>query len=257
MLAQLAIGLCLAATPADAGAVSSAAPEAAQGQVDLAPVSKAIRKMQKAASALRDFTATFYKKEYKNGGQLPDEVIFIKVRTEPKSLYMKWTGDSFKGQEVLWKSGWNGDRARAHPGSFPDVTVNLGVESWLATRYTRHQIPNAGFDFTIEMFARDLLVGRARPECVIRTVAPVEQTLFDQPAHCYEFETDKDKCTEMYAYKARLCVHDKLFLPVKVEVWDKEDGEVRLVEDYGYGDIKVDVGLKEDDFTPSNPAYGF
>jgi hypothetical protein len=268
MFAPLAIVLAVASGAADAGVGDAGAAasqvvgdagvvtEAPQGPVDLAPISKAIRRMQKACTTLKDFTAIFYKKEYK-GRQLPDEVIFFKFRTEPRSLYLRWTGDSYKGQEVLWKSGWNGDRTRAHPGSFPDFTVNLGVDSWLATRYTRHQIPNAGFDFTIEMFARDLLVGRAKPECVIKAGEPVEQTLYDQPTHCYELETDKEKCPEMYAFKARLCVHDKLNLPVKVEAWDREDGELRLVEDYGYGDIKVDVGLKEEDFTPSNPNYGF
>ncbi|MBI5547870.1 MAG: DUF1571 domain-containing protein [Deltaproteobacteria bacterium] len=219
-------------------------------------VGAAIQRMQRAAGALKDFTATFYKKEYK-GKQLPEEKILLKYRAEPRSLYLGWTGDVANGQEVLWQRGWNGERARAHPGSFPDFTLNLPTSHYLATRNTRHEIPMAGFDFTISMFARDLVTGRAKPECVQRAADTGPTLLFEVPSRCFELETDKAKCPEMYAFKARLCIHERLGLPNKIQVWDREDGELRLVEDYGYDAIQVNVGLTDKDFDPDNEAYDF
>jgi hypothetical protein len=125
------------------------------------------------------------------------------------------------------------------------------------TRYTRHPVPNAGFDFTISVFARDLATRQRKPDCLIRAVDAGAQVVYGAPARCYEMETDKDKCPEMYSRKARLCVYERLDVPAKVEVWDYEDGALRLVEDYGYGDVKLDFGLSDSDFDPGNEDYDF
>ena len=261
----LALALALGDTPdasaEDAGtpqaAVDAGAPAAAPSkEKDLEVVAAAIDRMKKAADELKDFTATFYKREWK-GKQLPEEVVALKYRASPRSVYFKWVGKTYKDQEVIWQRGWNGDRARAHPGTFPDITVNLPTSHWLMTRYTRHEVPNAGFEFTISVFARDLVIGRARPECVIRAADAGVTKIYDAPARCYELETDKARCPEMYAYRARLCVNEPLGVPAKIEVWDQEDGALRLIEEYGYGDTKVNVGLTDADFDPKNKAYDF
>lgn len=239
----------------DAAAVTTADAGAAP-VVDIDLVASAIKRMQRGAAALKDFTATFHKHEYK-GKQLDPEVIELKYRTRPRSLYFKWIGKTFKGQEVLWQKDWNGERIRAHPNSFPDITVNLEPTHWLAMRYTRHETPKAGFDYTIEMFARDLVTGRAKPECVQRAEDGGEHVLYSAKVHCYELETDKAKCPELYSRKARLCLYEATGLPAKVEVWDWEDGALRQVEDYGYADLKVDVGLTDADFDPGNDKYDF
>ncbi|MGC4117218.1 MAG: DUF1571 domain-containing protein [Myxococcales bacterium] len=250
--------------PADAGAdvagvvvqQVAAAAKPVDPQKNVEAVAEAIARMQKAAQALKDFTATFYKKEWK-GKQLPEEVITLKYRASPRSIYFKWIGDTYKGQEVLWRKGWNNDKARAHPNSFPDITVNLPTDHWLMTRNTRHPVPNAGFDFTIAMFARDLATHKTRPECLIKAVDAGMQIVYGGPARCYEMETDKARCPEMYSRKARLCVYERLDVPAKIEVWDLEDGALRLVEDYGYGDLKLDFGLSDADFDPANEDYRF
>jgi len=219
-------------------------------------VAAAIDRMQKAAAQLKDFTATFHKKEFK-GKQLPQELIELKFRAAPRGVYLKWVGSNYRGQEVLWQRGWNDDQLRVHTNTFPDLTVNLKPESWIAMRNTRHPTTQAGFDYTIDCFVRDLVVGRRRIECVRKAVDAGVQQIYGTPSHCYELELDKDLCREMYSYKARLCVSEELGLPSKVEVWDKADGEVRQVEDYGYESVKVDAGLTDKDFDPKNKAYGF
>lgn len=276
MTRALLAALALALAQADAGpstpstpptteaaqdVAKAVAPEAAAAarpdpQRNVEAVAQAIARMQKAAGVLKDFTATFYKREWK-GKQLPDEVVTLKYRASPRSIYFKWTGDAYQGQEVLWQKGWNGDKARAHPGSFPDLTVNLPTDHWLMTRNTRHPVPNAGFDFTIAMFAKDLETHKVKPECLVKAVDAGLKVVHGNAARCYEMETDKARCPEMYSRKARLCVYERLDVPASVEVWDFEDGALRKVEDYGYGDVKLDFGLTDKDFDPGNEEYGF
>jgi hypothetical protein len=40
-----------------------------------------------------------------------------------------------------------------------------------------------------------------------------------------------------------------------VKVWDDVDGRLELVEEYSFADIRVNVGLTDEDFSPDNPDY--
>ena len=44
---------------------------------------------------------------------------------------------------------------------------------------------------------------------------------------------------------------------LSVEAWDVDGGKLRMVEQYGYENLRLNVGLKPDDFSPDNPKYGF
>ena len=238
------------------GAQAKAATDEAALREQVEVVAAAIGRMQKAAAKLKDVTATFHKKEFK-GKQLPQELIELKFRSSPRSVYLKWVGATYRGQEVLWRRGWNDDQVRVHTNTLPDFTVSIKPDSWIAMRSTRHPTTQAGFDYTIDCFARDLVVGRSRIQCVKKAADAGVHQIYGAPSHCYELELDKDLCPEMYSYKARLCVNEDLELPSKVEVWDKDGGQVRPVEEYGYEHIKVDVGLTDKDFDPKNEAYRF
>ena len=46
-------------------------------------------------------------------------------------------------------------------------------------------------------------------------------------------------------------------LPARTEIWDLEDGALRVVERYGLADLQENLGLTDQDFSPENPEYGF
>jgi outer membrane lipoprotein-sorting protein len=43
-------------------------------------------------------------------------------------------------------------------------------------------------------------------------------------------------------------------LPLRIEIYDAGD---RLMEQYGYEDLRLNVGLSDRDFDPANPDYRF
>jgi hypothetical protein len=217
-------------------------------------LSAAIGRMQEASKQAKDATCIFHKQEYK-GKELPAEVIDLKVRASPASVYMKWREpETLAGREAIWRAGWNDDRLCAHAGSW---VVSLATDSARAMGDSRHPITEAGFAFTISVLARDLEIARKDPACFRRLTDLGERRLYGAEGHCYELETDKARCTGLYGYRATFCVDGRTGLPSAVEVWDREDGQVRLVERYGYEQIRVNVGLTDRDFDPANPAYGF
>jgi outer membrane lipoprotein-sorting protein len=51
-----------------------------------------------------------------------------------------------------------------------------------------------------------------------------------------------------------VCLDQETGLPSQVTIWDHQG---RLWEKFAYTDIKTNVGLRDADFDPKNPAYGF
>ncbi len=217
-----------------------------------------MKKGQKRLSELKDYTTIFHKQEYVDEELLPEEVIRMKVRLKPRRIYMKWIGEVNKGQELLWGKGWNDGQIRVHPSGWLGlVTTNVDPEGSTAMEDNRHSVADAGFGNTINLLVRDLEVAREHPEYVRIIEDLGEKKIYGQKAAGFDAKLRKGEYGKFYAFRARVWIHKKLKLPVRVQIWDEEDGKVRLVENYGYEEIKTDVGLTDKDFDPDNPEYDF
>lgn len=206
--------------------------------------------MEAAYASVKDYTATLLKQERVKGKLLPRETIQVKFR-RPFSIYMKWTGAEKAGQEVLYVRGRNDGQMRAHPGSFPDVTVSLKPGSGLAMRGNRHPITEASLGDVLALMVRDLKRSEARPQDGVTLTDLGEETRFGARVRCVE---GRFPAEGYYAPRLRICVFVASKLLSRVQAWDAGD---RLVEDYEYRDLRVNVGLRDRDFAEDNPAYNF
>ena len=78
----------------------------------------------------------------------------------------------------------------------------------------------------------------------------------------HEFPTAlvEGKTVEFEYYLAQIYIDDERLLPLKYASfsWPKSpDGMPELLEEYTYQDLSLNAGLKDIDFDPNNPAYGF
>ena len=89
--------------------------------------------MVEAAALIRDETYTFHTREYSNGSMAPMQAIAVKYRRPEHDVYMKWVGDHHRGQEAIFRAGWNQDRLRVSPGAFIP-TLNIDPSGRLALR---------------------------------------------------------------------------------------------------------------------------
>lgn len=206
--------------------------------------------MEAAYRGVRDYTATLMKQERVKGKLLPRETIAVKFR-RPYAIYMKWTGAVKAGQEVIYVRGRNDGKLTAHQGKFPDVTVALKPTSALAMAGNRHPITEASLGEVLALMLRDLKRSAERPQDGVTLVDLGEETRFGARVRCVE---GRFPAEGYYAPHLRICVFVASKLLSRVQAWDAAE---RMIEDYEYRELRVNVGLKDRDFETSNPAYNF
>ncbi len=212
-----------------------------------------IQDMSAAAKQVQSAEYTFHQQEWVNG-QGPSYEIQVKFRS-PGDVYMKWTGKHNQGREVLYSpTRWNGN-LKVNPGRFLPV-LTLDPKGKLANQGQRHSIDTLGFEATVAYFVADMNRLRDDP-----TRAPVEdqgvQTVYGEPARCFEADLPRSQDKRFYADRVQLCTHVRTNLPARILAWEWMDGDLVLVEDYGYENLVLNTGLQDADFDLDNPAYGF
>jgi outer membrane lipoprotein-sorting protein len=70
----------------------------------------------------------------------------VKLQRNPHKIYMK-----LNGPELLYVSGWNGNKVLVNPGGFPYVNLNLEVNSGTLHKDQHHTISDVGFDYLTDI----------------------------------------------------------------------------------------------------------
>ena len=236
-----------------------------------------------ARSALRnhvqqhqDYTAILVKRERVNGKLLPESKMTLKLKYglanetvdshRPVSVYLKSIAPkSQAGREVIWVQGRNDNKLTAHEaGLLGILTVHLQPESRLAMIGNRYPITEIGIEKLlgklIEKGERDRQLGPT----TIRTTENVAvgdrlcrlmEVVHESPTALVEGKT-----VEFEYFLAQIYIDSERLIPLKYASfsWPKTpDGMPELLEEYTYHDLSLNVGLKDIDFDPNNPAYGF
>lgn len=214
-----------------------------------AQVQEMIKGMRQAYAQVRDYTAVFHKKCVLPDDECPDEQAKVKF-SKPFAMYMKWTGPVNPDQEMIYVQGRNQGKIMGHPGSFPDITMSVDPDSSLAMRCNRRTIAQSGIGRMIDITG-DVLT--KNPQAIVRREP--DQNIYGKPCHCFSIQrstcgVDLDNCW----LKAKLCTGADDQLPRQASFWD-ERGE--LIEQYGYSELKTNVGLTDADFDPDNKEYDF
>jgi hypothetical protein len=212
--------------------------------------------MVAAERELRDLRCVFHRREYLGRRMGKAQVIELKFR-RPFEVYMKWVGSTFTGRELIFRSGWNGDRLRVRTSSPLVLTLDLDPHGSLAMRSSRHSIWWSGFGRVIDALESDAALLQARPELGPTWTDHGVVEVYGEAARCYTVQMPKEREPRLYAHKAHICMNLRTRLPARVRIWDEERGEIRLVEEYGWEGIELNPGLSDLDFDPDNPAYAF
>jgi hypothetical protein len=209
------------------------------------------------AGTLTDCVCEYHRHEWK-GKQQPKFEMLMKYRVQPRRLYLKWIGEENRGQELIWGPDWNDGDVYVHAGGWLGaVSLSLDPDGSRVKANSRHTIRDAGMNHLVSLLDSQLRrLEKERAEDV-KVVDRGVQDMLGQPSRCLDIYLPKDKDPAYYAYRVHLCLGRETHLPTRVQVWDFEDGAMRLVEDYGYGKMRLNVGLDDSDFDPDNPAYDF
>lgn len=263
----LALGVAAslrAAGPEGAQTSAQAAPQqAVEQQHPLVPaLDIAYKSRDWIKSNLKDYSATLVKRERIDGQWGEPEYAFVKVRTQPFSVYMYFLAPAkLKGQECMYVEGQNGGNMFAHasPGTIRGKfgTVQIAPTSAVAMQGQHYPITELGIanltNRLIEVGENDKKYG----ECDVKffqdakvngRVCTMIQVMHPVPRRNFLFHI------------ARIYVDNEWNLPLRYEAYDwptEAGGKPIPLEEYTYMNVQLNPGFTEADFDVNNPNYAF
>jgi len=209
-----------------------------------------LEKMEASYSQVQDYTANFQKQERIGDTLKEKELILVKFQ-KPFKVYMKWLEGMAK--EALYVQGEYSDKVLARCDGL------LGLWTWsfkprdkALMDGNRHPITDIGVGFIIEMMRQNIPLAMEHGE--LKAVNITDDTYDGRPSTKVEAAFTSDVGREYYAARVVLHVDKQHLLPIGISCYD---GAGALQEQYGYKDLKVNVGLTPMDFSKANKSYRF
>ncbi len=217
-----------------------------------------------------DYTAILIKRERIDDVLGAHEYMQVKIRNrkvqngqvvQPLSVYINFLKpSSVKGREVIYVEGQNDNNIIAHEGGLKGKflpTVNLPPNGMLAMRGQRYPMTEIGVEnLIVKLIERGQQARKFNDvQCEFRKNARVQDRV------CTVLQvTQPTKQPSLEFYQASVFIYDKVNVPIRYIAYDwpqDADAPLDVLEEYNYLNLKVNVGLKDEDFDPHNPAYKF
>jgi hypothetical protein len=232
------------------------------GHVEADPIARArqvIADCKAKYLTVQDYTCTFFKRERIDGDLYTPHIMTMKARTRPSSLYFKFVQPN-KGREAIFVHGQNNGKIIAHDVGLGRVvagTMHLDPRGGMAMEENRHPITEAGLGHMIDLVKErwDTELHPGESQILFHPQARVG----DRPCLMVE-SIHSRRSADFLFYKVKLYIDRELGLPIRFEAYDwprKPGVEGDLIEEYTYANLKLNVGLKDRDFDPSNGQYSY
>lgn len=231
----------------------------ANGKHPVTPALEAIRGSLEAVQKLPAYSCTFTKQEQLKKGEPLRQVMSLKLRREPFSVYLKYV-EPHEGREVIFVEGRNKGKLQVHePSGLASVvgTISLSPTGGEALKENKYPVTMIGMEKMleklIEQCENDLTHSDVQVELYPQAkLGEIECTMFEithpQPHEALKF------------HKSRIYIEKKTKLPLRAEQYgfpNKAGEEAPLIEEYMYSDVTPNVTPTDDDFDIRNDRYGF
>ena len=206
-------------------------------------------------SNVRDYSCSFEKRERLEGRLGEKQIISMKVRHQPFSVYM-FFHQPYQGREVLYIDGQNNNELTVLEAGFKRRLgpMNLDPNGWLAMRGQKYPITKVGIR---NLMAEAIAYAEADTkfgECDVKT--DLNTNIDGRPTTLVQIQHPVPR-REFRAYITRIFLDNELRVPIHYDayMWPEAQGQSPpLEESYTYRNMKLNVGLTADDFDPKNPA---
>lgn len=256
-----------------------------ESQHPLQPLlAEARQALERIERDVHDYTCVLVKRERIAGRLMPQETLVAKVlhgdgkaneeqtplldlesdqslpSEQADCLYLRFEApEDVRGREILFRQAGDPLKLLVRNGGrrLAFLTLELEPTCPMAMQGNRYPVTEFGIKRLVERMIRLGERELAHAECEVRVDDGV--ILDDRP--CRTIEVLHPHQREHFAYYlARIYVDQELQLPTRFEAFDwPRDGEEQppLLEDYYYRDVRLNIGLKNEDFVRDNPEYGF
>lgn len=212
-----------------------------------------------------DYTAQFNKQELVSDELSDEQQIFMKVRHEPFSIYLKWLSGEV-GREVLFVDGANDGEMIVRSGGWKGRLgpMSLDPDGSLAMREARYPVTKAGL-LELALMIEEFHVTDLATSNFTRCEQLVDQDFDGRSCHCYLLEY-KDAAGSPIYRKSITLIDKEWSIPVYIKnfTWPTPDlaaadetalDEGTLIECYSYAEVKFRQQLANSEFDRENEEY--
>jgi hypothetical protein len=224
----------------------------------IGPALNAARSSREAIRKIPGYTCMFTKQEQLKKGPLLRQVMILKFRREPFSVYLRYI-DPHPGREVIFVDGRNKGKLQVHePSGLASVvgTISLAPTSSEALKENRYPVTMIGMEKVLDTAISDWELALKSHDVKVDKYPQARVGNFD----CTMFEVVYPQRESFKFHKSRVYFDKKTELPVHTEQFgfpEKSGEEPLLLEQYSYSDLKIDAPIADSDFDLNNAAYGF
>ncbi len=207
---------------------------------------------------VKDYTCDFHKQERIDGKMVSPHQMHMKARNQPSSIYFRFVTPN-QGREAIYHPEKYGHKLVAHDvglGRLLAGTLHLDPKGSMAMDENRHPVSEAGLGSMLETICERWNVELSPEESVIT----IDRDASFGGRPCIRIDSvHTERRPEFFFHKVTLYIDRELNLPIRFEAydWAKANGHCDLVEEYTYKNLRVNNGLAEIDFDPSNPKYKY
>jgi hypothetical protein len=210
-----------------------------------------LNEARKAFASVKDYSCLLIKRERMNGTLQPDNVMIMKVRNDPFSVYLRWQEPRAKaGQEACYVAGRNNGRMRVRSTGLTGALgfVSLDPNDPRVKENSNHSITEAGIGNLLTRYAERWESERK----INQTAVKVAEYEYNK-RRCWRVETTHPLGTsDKFAFYRNVLYFDKeTKLPTRVECYDwprKEGAAGELIEVYSYVNVRLNPGLGDETF---------
>lgn len=212
---------------------------------------------------IRDYSCLLVKRERVEGvlGDYQYMVAKVRHRTDATafSLYLRFLKpEDVQEREVLFVTGANGGKIVAKKGGFrfSYLTTEVDPNSEIAMQGNRYPIT----EFGVQNLAHKLLEIAENKDIASEFDVELRRQSKVDNRECLSIIVKKrERAADDHFYLARVFIDKKLMVPIHFEAydWPVHGKKPRLLEQYTYRNLKLNVGLTAADFDRNNPSYGF
>jgi hypothetical protein len=237
-------------------------------------ITLAMETLQRIDTQVTDYTCRFIRRERSRGTLKAYEYAFAKVRHRqdrngevavPFSVYMRFLGPaSIEGRELIYVEGRHNDEMIARNGGRGNLN---NVTMWLDPRGERvlRDSKYPPTEFGIEKLTQTLIeagrmaldVDQQRNECEVRNINGAKVNGRPVKVIQIRFPVRREN---LDFHLGRIFIDEETKLPIRFAyyTWPQTaGGQPRLMAEYNYTELKLNVGLTDRDFDEKNPEYGF
>jgi len=202
---------------------------------------------------IHDYTGLMVKREFVDGKDTGSHYIQFKLREDPIGIYFKYLKPPSKaGREVLYVGG---DELIVKRGGRKNASLTLAIstDNLLATEGNRYTIKEMGLKVLSERLIKQLKAEMNVPNTEVRAYdnAKIDGRVITHYRLIHHTQTPEATCR-----LAEISIDTILNVPIYYRSVGWQEPEV-VLEEYVFRNIIINVGLTDEDFKETNPAYGF